>query len=160
MKPHLLLPVQVNIMGISSDGRPSTVFRGPCISIRVHSGHKVDLGIRDKIIKWRHLCAVQQTGDSVIHAIVVNKVFCEGNKDLPPNELVAVHVAYVLHHRPQQWPSGSACRQAQANNWPALHQEFYNFLFTKIICGNTWTLLPRLYVETRSGAWFSKSVKN
>ena len=29
-----------------------------------------------------------------------------------------------------------------------------------IICGKTWTLLPRLYVETRSGAWFSKSVKN
>ena len=46
----VLLPVQVNIVSISSDGRPSTVFRGPCISIRVHSGHKVDLGIRDQNI--------------------------------------------------------------------------------------------------------------
>ena len=50
MKPHLSLPVQVNIMGISSDGRPSTVFGGPCITIRVHSGHKVNLGIWDKIM--------------------------------------------------------------------------------------------------------------
>ena len=89
-----------------------------------------------------HLCAVQQTGDSLVHAVVVDEVFGEGNKDLPPNELVAVHVAHVLHHRSQQWPRSTACRQSQANNWTALKRGFENL--KRIMCGKTWTLLPRL----------------
>ena len=105
-KPHLLRSKHI---------RPGSLW-GQCGS--------EDLG--KVFYEWRHLCAVQQARHSFIHAIVVDEVFGKGNEDLPSNQLVAVHVAHILHHGSKQWPCGSPCRQTKANNWTTLTEELEN----------------------------------
>ena len=61
-----------------------------------------------------YLGGVQKPRDPVIHTIVVDEVLCESDEDLPASELVAVHVAHVLHHRAQQRPHLAPGRETEA----------------------------------------------
>ena len=68
-----------------------------------------------------YLSGVEQPGDPVDLPVVIDEVLGQGKQHLPPHHLVAVHVAHVLDHGPEEGPVPAAAgRQAEAHDVAAL----------------------------------------